>query len=197
MRHADNRNWAADHIAVIPMIETVEAISNLDEILSVPGIDAIYVGPADLSLSLGSGPSYNDGDPVFADALVTIVAACQRHGVVPGIHATGPLTPLRREQGFRMITVTSDALAMRSASPANWPPPARPKPPRPTAPCTDQRASSQRVRRAAAKGDAVADRSAGVAPGALEGEPPGVRRDELVDRVRPPGAGRVRPHRRR
>ncbi len=113
MRHADNRAWAAEQIAVIPMIETAEAISNLDEILSVPGIDAIYVGPADLSLSLGSSPLYDDDDPVFADALVKIVAACQRHGVVPGIHATGPLTPLRRQQGFRMITVTSDALAMR------------------------------------------------------------------------------------
>jgi 4-hydroxy-2-oxoheptanedioate aldolase len=79
----------------------------------VPGVDAIYVGPADLSLSLGSSPFYDDDDPVFADALVKIVAACERHGVVPGIHATGPLTPLRRQQGFRMITVTSDALAMR------------------------------------------------------------------------------------
>jgi 4-hydroxy-2-oxoheptanedioate aldolase len=114
MRHADNRQWAADNVAVIPMIETVEAISNLDAILSVPGVDAIYVGPADLSISLGLGPYSNDGNPLFDDALATIVAGCQRHGVVPGIHATGPLTPRRREQGFRMVTVTSDALAMRA-----------------------------------------------------------------------------------
>ncbi|MGH9270559.1 MAG: aldolase/citrate lyase family protein, partial [Ilumatobacteraceae bacterium] len=113
MRHADNRAWAADTIAVIPMIETAEAISNLDEILSVPGIDAIYVGPADLGVSLGLEPSGNDGTPVFDDALATIVDACRRHGIVPGIHATGALTPLRREQGFRMITVTSDGLALR------------------------------------------------------------------------------------
>jgi 4-hydroxy-2-oxoheptanedioate aldolase len=114
MRHADNRTWAAEHVAAIPMIETAEAIANLDEILSVPGIDAIYVGPADLSISLGLGPAGNEGNPVFDDALGTIVAACQRHGVVPGIHSTGSLTPLRREQGFRMITVTSDALALRA-----------------------------------------------------------------------------------
>jgi len=113
MRHPDNRAWAAEHIAVIPMIETAEAIANLDDILSVHGIDAIYVGPADLSISLGLEPYGNDGNPVFDDALATIVAACVRHGVVPGIHATGPLTPIRRAQGFRMITVTSDALAMR------------------------------------------------------------------------------------
>jgi 4-hydroxy-2-oxoheptanedioate aldolase len=113
MRHADNRQWADATVAVIPMIETVEAISNLDDILSVPGIDAVYVGPADLAITLGLGPSGNEGNPVFDDALATIVAGCRRHDVVPGIHSTGALTPLRREQGFRMITVTSDALAMR------------------------------------------------------------------------------------
>ena len=114
IRHDDNRAWAAANIAVIPMIETAEAIANLDDILSVPGVDAIYVGPADLSISLGLEPYSNDGKPVFDDALATIVAACQRHGVVPGIHATGALAPRRREQGFRMITVTSDALAIRA-----------------------------------------------------------------------------------
>ncbi len=114
MRHTDNREWAGANIAVIPMIETAEAISNLDEILSVPGIDAIYVGPADLAISLGLGPSGNEGNPLFDDALSTIIDGCHRHGVVPGIHSTGTLTPLRREQGFRMITVTSDALALRA-----------------------------------------------------------------------------------
>jgi 4-hydroxy-2-oxoheptanedioate aldolase len=114
MRHDDNRAWAGANIAVIPMIETTEAIANLDEILSVPGVDAIYVGPADLSITLGLSPGNNDGESVFDEALATIVAACQRHGVVPGIHATGALTQRRLEQGFRMITVTSDALAVRA-----------------------------------------------------------------------------------
>ena len=114
LRRPNNREWADAQIAVIPMIETAEAIANLDEILSVPGIDAVYVGPADLSISLGLDPYGNDGTAVFDDALTAVVDACRRHGVVPGIHATGPLTPLRREQGFRMITVTSDALAIRA-----------------------------------------------------------------------------------
>ena len=110
-RHPDYRNWSGDHVAAIPMIETVQAVEALDQILSVPGVDAIYVGPADLSLSLGLPPGNNDGEPEFDQALATIVAACERHGVVPGIHSTGALTPRRREQGFRMITVTSDGLA--------------------------------------------------------------------------------------
>jgi 4-hydroxy-2-oxoheptanedioate aldolase len=112
MRHPDYRGWAAENVAAIAMIETAEALGNLDDILSVPGIDAVYVGPADLSISLGLGPYGNDGTPVFDEALAKIVDACERHGVVPGIHATGALTARRRSQGFRMITVTGDNLAI-------------------------------------------------------------------------------------
>ena len=101
-------------IAPIPMIETVEAMRNLDEILAVPGVTAIYVGPADLSLSLGLAPGNNDGNELFDDALATIVAACTKAGVVPGIHATGALAGRRLEQGFRMITIAGDMLSMRT-----------------------------------------------------------------------------------
>jgi 4-hydroxy-2-oxoheptanedioate aldolase len=94
------------------MIETVTALQHLDEILSVPGIDAIYVGPADLSISLGLPPRNNDGEAAFDEALAAIVDGCRRHGVVAGIHASGPLAPRRLEQGFAMVTVGSDLLAM-------------------------------------------------------------------------------------
>ena len=113
-RHPEQRAWADATIAVIPMIETREAISNLDEILTVPGVDAVYVGPADLSISLGLEPHGNVDESPLDEALTTIVAACERHGVTPGIHCTGALTQRRRDQGFRMITVTSDALALRA-----------------------------------------------------------------------------------
>jgi len=115
MRRSNHFDWAGDGIALIPMIETVEAISNLDDILAVPGIDAIYVGPADLSITLGLKPGNNDGEAKFDDALATIVKGCQNAGIVPGIHSTAALVERRLEQGFRMITVTSDALAMRSS----------------------------------------------------------------------------------
>ena len=101
-------------IAVIPMIETAQAVQNIDDILAVPGIDAIYVGPADLSVSLGLPPGNNDDRAEFTDALLTIVAACRRANVVPGIHASGALTERRLQQGFQMITVSADLLSMRT-----------------------------------------------------------------------------------
>ena len=113
MRRPNHYDWSTDGIALIPMIETVEAIANLDEILAVPGIDAIYVGPADLSITLGLPPGNNDGESTFDDALATIVKGCRNAGIVPGIHATAALVERRLEQGFRMITVTSDMLAMK------------------------------------------------------------------------------------
>ena len=105
---------ANSDVATIPMIETVEALKNIDEILSVPGVDAIYMGPADLSLSLGLPPGNNDDRSEFTDALLQITAACKRHGVVAGCHATGALAAKRMEQGFQMITVAGDMLAMRT-----------------------------------------------------------------------------------
>jgi len=101
--------------AVIPMIETVEALHNLDDILSVPGLDAIYVGPSDLSLSLGLPPANNDGTPAFDEAFDAILDGCRRHGVIPGCHTVSELCQRRVEQGFRMITITSDVVALSRA----------------------------------------------------------------------------------
>jgi len=110
-----NRNYfadAAEQIAVIVMVETAQALANVDEIVNTPGVDAVYVGPADLSVSMGMLPKNNDDEPAFVEALDTIVAACNNAGVVPGIHSNGALTPRRLEQGFRMITVTADTVAL-------------------------------------------------------------------------------------
>ena len=103
---------SADQIAVIPMVETIEALGNVDAIVNTPGVDAVYVGPADLSISLGLPPGNNDDVPEFVEALETIVAACNNAGVVCGIHSSGSLTPRRIEMGFRMITVTADGVAL-------------------------------------------------------------------------------------
>jgi 4-hydroxy-2-oxoheptanedioate aldolase len=112
MRADDYAASANDTVAVIPMIETAAALDHLDDILSVPGVDAIYVGPDDLGLSLGLPVGTRDEDPVFAQAMVTVLDACRRHGVVAGTHATGGWAARRLEQGFQLLAAISDVGAM-------------------------------------------------------------------------------------
>lgn len=107
----DYFDHAADQISVIPMIETVEAMRNIDDILSVPGVEAIYVGPNDLSISLGLKP--NTADPRLDEAMLEIVAGCRRNGVVPGVHASAAICAKRIDQGFGMVTVSADVAALR------------------------------------------------------------------------------------
>src|SRR4026209_2280226 len=71
---------------VMPMIETAAALTSLAEILGGAGLDAIYVGPSDLSLAMGLKPRLDQTDPPVVDAQKKIAAACKRHNVVAGIH---------------------------------------------------------------------------------------------------------------
>jgi len=103
---------ANDEVACIPMIETAAAIESLDDILAVPGIDAVYVGPSDLAISYGLGPGDSDDAEVWASALAKVVTRCEAHGVVPGIHSNPGLAQRRVDQGFRMVTVVSDAVIL-------------------------------------------------------------------------------------
>jgi len=100
------------NLAIVPMIETAEALADLDGILSVENVTAIYVGPADLAISMGFHPGTED--PEFLQALHQIVARCNAHGVVPGIHATAATAGDRLDQGFRMVTITTDLVALRT-----------------------------------------------------------------------------------
>ena len=113
---ADYASQANAEIACIPMIETTTAIECLDEILTVPGIDAVYVGPADLSLTLGLPPAMYHDDQSFQQARQTIVKVCQQRGIVPGIHGNAALAGKNAEDGFRMITISSDVGAMAGAA---------------------------------------------------------------------------------
>ena len=58
-----------------------EAVEKLDEILSVPGLDALYVGPNDLAITLGVAPSGVPTDKIVLDAIKTIAAGAKKHGI--------------------------------------------------------------------------------------------------------------------
>jgi len=107
---ADYAQHANDTIVTFAMIETAQALDNLDQILSVEGLDAIYVGPSDLSISLGCRPVLDDVDPKAEQAIDHVLARARAHGVVAGIHNGSPATALARiAKGFRFVTVSSDA----------------------------------------------------------------------------------------
>lgn len=102
-------------VACIPMIETRQAVERVDDILSVPGIDAIYVGPADLSVTLGQQPRM-DNDGAFELARQKIAKSCAAHGIVAGIHASAALAERHLQAGFRLITVSSDHGSLASGA---------------------------------------------------------------------------------
>jgi 4-hydroxy-2-oxoheptanedioate aldolase len=107
---ADYPQRANDTIVTFAMIETAQALDNLDDIMSVEGLDAVYIGPSDLSISLGCAPAMDDLEPKTAQAVDHILARAKAHGLVAGIHNTGPESALKRiAKGFQFVTVSSDA----------------------------------------------------------------------------------------
>jgi len=111
---------ANEEILVVVQIESIKALQNLDEILSVPGIDAAFVGPNDLRMSLGLRPAHEGDEPEFLDALETIKRATRKYGIASGIMSSGGAAAAERiRQGFRMITVATDINCMIDAAQQN------------------------------------------------------------------------------
>jgi 4-hydroxy-2-oxoheptanedioate aldolase len=109
----DYPKHANDHVLTIAMIETTQALAGLDEILSVPGLDAVYVGPADLANSMGKPPGFDQEEPSVVEAIRTIVAAAKRHGVRAGLHCGAPAYAKKAiGWGFDFTTLLSDARLM-------------------------------------------------------------------------------------
>ena len=114
---ADYPTHANDTIVTFAMIETAKALDNLDDILSVEGLDAIYIGPSDLSLALGCIPTFDDLDPQAAQAVEHILARAKAHGIVAGIHNGTAESALKRiAKGFQFVTVSSDARLMAAGA---------------------------------------------------------------------------------
>ncbi|HYP85720.1 HpcH/HpaI aldolase family protein [Variovorax sp.] len=114
---ADYPAHANDTIVTFAMIETAQALDNLDDILSVEGLDAVYIGPSDLSLALGCRPVFDDCDPPVQQAIDHILERARAHGLVAGIHNGDPAVATARvAKGFRFVTVGSDARLMAAGA---------------------------------------------------------------------------------
>ncbi|AMO61007.1 2,4-dihydroxyhept-2-ene-1,7-dioic acid aldolase [Mycolicibacterium phlei] len=101
-------------VSVFVMIESAGGLHALDEICAVPGLTGLYVGPADLAISLGHRPAEAWSAPAVRDAITRIQAAAASAGLVAGIHAgTGKTGKAMGEQGFRMLTLGSESQALR------------------------------------------------------------------------------------
>ena len=108
---------ANDEVVCAVMIETRAGLEAVDEILSVGGVDAVFVGPSDLAVDLGMAPSLVADGPGVRDALVRIAERAAAHGVCPAIFTSGRDAATRLiGEGYRMLTVGSDRLLMAEAA---------------------------------------------------------------------------------
>lgn len=108
---------ANDEILVIPMIETQEALDNLEAILDVPGIDGIYVGPSDLGLSLGLAPKLDREEPEILRIYERLIKETSKRGIAAGLH-NGTAAYARRmiDMGFKLVTIANDVGLMMMAA---------------------------------------------------------------------------------
>jgi len=107
---------ANDELLITIQIETQKALDNLDEILSVPGIDACYIGPWDLSVSLGFGVPPDWNDPRYQAALDRVLEVSAKHGKPAGMFCISDTIEWALEKGFTFNTIEADDfLLIRSA----------------------------------------------------------------------------------
>jgi 4-hydroxy-2-oxoheptanedioate aldolase len=102
-------------VICLVMIETAIGVRNVEEICSVPGVDGVYLGPGDLAITLGLQPTLTSQLGEHADSIERVRAVCHARGIVAGIQCESSAAALERSQeGFRMVTVTTDVHVLRS-----------------------------------------------------------------------------------
>ena len=112
---SDYYTWAQENLAILVMIETTQAVENAEAILSVDGVDACYIGPADLALSMGL--DMNNPGPDHEAAMLEVLKAAKKVGKAAGKHCGGSAdVSLRISQGFQFLALASDAGLMAKAA---------------------------------------------------------------------------------
>ncbi|MGB0465338.1 MAG: HpcH/HpaI aldolase family protein, partial [Candidatus Puniceispirillaceae bacterium] len=108
--HGGNYHHEAnDTLVSFAMVETKQAFSNLDEIAATDGLTGIYIGPSDLSVSMGYNPGLDRTEAEMDDMFGTILASCKAHGLKCGIHCgSADYAKSAFERGFDFATLASD-----------------------------------------------------------------------------------------
>ena len=107
----DYTKYANDEISVIVMIEHMDGVTNAEEILSTPGIDACFIGPNDLAWSMGLG--LNQKDPRHEEAIQEVLRVAKKVGCPAGIHCRSVEEVSKRiDQGFQYLACMSDVNMM-------------------------------------------------------------------------------------
>ena len=110
---ADYVAKANDEIVIMGMVETTEGLANLDQICATPGLDAVYIGPADLSFALGMAPGPDKTDPVHMATCDKIRDTAHKHGIKACMHcASAAFAAGAVKRGFDLIMLTSDLASM-------------------------------------------------------------------------------------
>ena len=127
----DYATYANEQVACIAMIETKTGLDNLEDIVSVPGLTGIFIGPADLGLAPGLPPLGDSENPEHLAAVSKILDTCKRHEMPVGIYCSGlefakkrvaagfDFVSLNNDSGFMMRAVAEDLAALREGVPRN------------------------------------------------------------------------------
>lgn len=114
---------ANDQVLALAMIETRAGIDNLEEIAATPGLDGIYVGPADLALGTQGGrlaPGFDREEPEMIALIQRVQAACAKNGIRAGLHCGTPEYAARAiGWGYDLTTVSGDARLLAAAASAS------------------------------------------------------------------------------
>lgn len=114
---------ANDQVIALAMIETRQGVDNLDAIAATPGLDGIYIGPADLTLGTQEGrlaPGFDRDEPEMVDLIRHILAVCKTNGIRACIHCGTPEYAARAiGWGFDLTTVSGDSRLLASAAAAS------------------------------------------------------------------------------
>ncbi|CAN5509076.1 4-hydroxy-2-oxoheptanedioate aldolase [soil metagenome] len=113
----DYRAWADDHLAIMVMIETIQAVENAEAIMAVEGVVGCFIGPTDLALSMGITQKETGPGTEHEAAMLSVLAACKKTGKAAGKHCFSAAEVTERiRQGFQFLALSSDGALMVKAA---------------------------------------------------------------------------------